>query len=68
MKRLVVLMVLAAVLVASCSVIPNAPASAHDCGTVSMRGPNPPAEAAARQAEECFWHAAIHPILHLRRA
>jgi hypothetical protein len=67
MKRLVVLMVLAAVLVASCPVIPNA-SSAHDCGTVSMRGPNPPAEAAARQAEECFWHAAIHPILHLRRA
>jgi hypothetical protein len=44
------------VLVASCGAAasPVQPAEVRNCGTVTVRGPNPPTDTAAAQAEQCI--------------
>ncbi len=46
-----------ALLAAGCTAAVAAPGPIQDCGTIQMRGPNPPAGESARQAENCFWSA-----------
>ncbi len=46
-----------ALLAAGCTRVGAAPGATLDCGKIQTRGPNPPAEANARQAENCFWSA-----------
>ncbi len=44
-------------LAAGCAGAAAGAASVQNCGQIAMRGPNPPVDPSARQAEDCFWYA-----------